>query len=87
MRTKTPGKEGYGNQCIYDKCGKLMTTIPTAGTADKCSPESPIGKHGEFDVYPYDVATELDASCLKDGDPPLKYQTMYYNVRPQCNAK
>ena len=37
LRQRTP--EGYGQQCVYDKCGKLITSGPGAGSADKVSPE------------------------------------------------
>lgn len=64
-----------GSQCMYDSDGKLLTSIPAAGTADA----SPIGEnHGEADVEPYKCAAYLDQVWNTD-----IYVKKYYEVRPQ----
>lgn len=73
LRTADPSKYGgSGQQCIYDKQGKLMTKIPAAGTADKSSPNAPNNTHIRDDVEPYDLARELGRI----------YVERYYEVRP-----
>ena len=73
LRTKRPSNYGgSGNQCIYDKCGNLITEIPTAGTADKVSPNSSMFLHRNQDVIPFDWAQKLG----------LEYIYLYYEVRP-----
>ena len=73
LRTKKPFKyDKSGNQCVYDKKGLLITDIPTAGSADKVSPNYNVTAHVEADVSPYNWAKELGK----------KYVDMYYEVRP-----
>ena len=73
LRTKNPEKyNNSGNQCIYDKKGTLCTNIPTAGTADKISPNFSTGQHYNIDVVPFDLAKGLGFS----------YVEKYYEVRP-----
>ncbi|MBL8892006.1 MAG: RHS repeat-associated core domain-containing protein [Planctomycetaceae bacterium] len=74
IRTKH-GK--HGNQCIYDSAGILITEIPTAGSADKVSPNSKEGSHMAEDVYPFDWAKELGPECVK----------AYFEVRPANGGK
>lgn len=62
---------GHGNQCIYDKCGNLITSRPTAGTADWNSPGFfGSSEHMDNDVYPYDWAKEFGE------------EEEYYEARP-----
>ena len=77
LRTKKPTREGYGNQCIYDKCGNFIATIPGAGTADKTSPNHSKWDHSLHDVDPFDLARDLDKYYKTD-----KYVKLYYKVRP-----
>lgn len=73
LRTKNPEKyNNSGNQCIYDKKGTLCTNIPTAGTADKISPNFSPGQHYNIDVAPFNLAKGLGFS----------YVEKYYKVRP-----
>ena len=61
----------HGNQCIYDKCGRLLTSIGSAGTADWYSPGLFGDKlHNKHDIIPYNLAKSLDR--ILD----------YYKVRP-----
>jgi RHS repeat-associated protein len=69
MRTK--GKLGpHGNQCTYDESGMLITTLPSAGSADLYSPSSDFIKHQAHDVRPYKLAEKLGRT------------TDYFSVRP-----
>ncbi|MBR5591538.1 MAG: hypothetical protein IKW38_03240, partial [Kiritimatiellae bacterium] len=78
---------GAGNQCIYDECGKIVTSIPTAGTADTFSPsewESPsnwdnVVNHFINDVIPYKCAEKLDL-CYPNYEP--SFVERYYMRRP-----
>ncbi len=63
----------YGNQCVYDECGKLITEIPSAGTADYYSPNNDRSNHYQHDVKPFEMAEKLNR--VKD----------YYSVRPSWN--
>ena len=71
-----PGaKNGHGNQCVYDECGKLIKTIPTAGTADWKSPDLFGDKdHNVNDVDPFNLALEFNEV------------EEYYKVRPSIYA-
>ncbi len=76
LRTKGSHKSHpRGNQCVYDKCGKLITEIPSAGTADYYSPNSIFAypNHITHDVVPFNLASELG----RESD--------YYSVRPSWN--
>ena len=78
MRTRDPGKYGgSGNQCIYDECGKLITSQPGAGTADYSSPEGD-RNHIKDDVDPFDDARYLDQHSGGGN----QYIKKYYEVRP-----
>ena len=78
---------GAGNQCIYDKCGKIITSIPSAGTADFSSPREwynpfnwdDVLGHYLDDVIPYEWAEELDV-CYPNSTPTFVEQ--YYMRRP-----
>jgi hypothetical protein len=77
------GKDGHGQQCVYDKKGKLITEAPGAGTPDISSPTSISGffGHMKFDVAPFEDAKVLDG----DGNHPRKdgvYLSKYMTVRP-----
>jgi RHS repeat-associated protein len=74
IRTKS-GK--HGNQCIYDSDGNLITKIPTAGSADKVSPNSTEGSHMNEDVYPFDWAKVLGEAYIR----------LYFEVRPVNGGK
>lgn len=52
----------HGNQCTYDKKGKLIEDIPAAGTADLYGPNNPGGfsKHQDHDVATYKLADKLN---------------------------
>jgi hypothetical protein len=78
LRTKDPAKYGgNGNQCVYDKCGKLITEQPGAGTADWSSPEGKGNSHIRDDVKPFDDARYLESACGFSG-----CINKYYEVRP-----
>ena len=78
LRTRDPGKYGgSGNQCIYDECGKLITSQPGAGTADYSSPEGD-RNHIKDDVDPFDDARYLDQHSGGGN----QYIKKYYEVRP-----
>jgi hypothetical protein len=78
LRTKDPAKYGgNGNQCVYDKCGKLITEQPGAGTADWSSPEGKGNSHIRDDVKPFDDARYLESVCGLSG-----CINKYYEVRP-----
>ena len=73
LRTRNPYKyNGSGNQCVYGQQGRLCTDIPTAGTADRISPNADFWGHQHEDVEPYDLAKSLGR----------KYIEKYYEVRP-----
>ena len=79
LRTKDPSKyAGHGNQCIYDKCGKLITEMPSAGTVDKTSSNYNVSNHQNDDVHPFYWAQDLDECCGGNGH----YVKKYYEVRP-----
>ena len=78
-----PEYKGTGNQCIYDGNGYLVSTHPTAGTVDKCSPDGKgiigcILGHRKEDVLPFKEAKALDEDCGGNGF----YEQLYYTVRP-----
>ena len=75
---------GIGNQCVYDKCGNIMTSIPAAGSADRSSPKEwwnleRLINHYRFDVTPYKWAIQLD-ECYPKTVPTFIEQ--YYMRRP-----
>ncbi len=72
LRTKNPGDSKAGNQCVYDKCGNLILDIPSAGTADRISPNADFDNHQTMDVKPYGLAKQLGS----------KFIELYYRVRP-----
>jgi len=76
IRTLPRNHNGHGNQCIYNSDGDLITTTPTAGTADKAAPGSGNGHH-EHDVAPYECTQSL-------GD---EYVDKYFEVRPVNGGK
>jgi hypothetical protein len=73
-----------GNQCTYDSDGNLLTTLPSAGTADRYSGgcgtlfNSP---HVSGDVDPYECAKKLDRRYG------LRLVNFYYKVRPANGGK
>ncbi len=70
-RSKTT-KGGHSSQCIYDKHNKLMTEIPSAGSADfKACNSAGCEGHYSHDVETYDLAKSLG----REED--------YYEVRPK----
>jgi RHS repeat-associated protein len=72
IRSRQQTPSGAGNQCIYDAGGKLLTSIPTAGSADRHAP-SPWNfylSHVRHDVSTFSAAKRL-------GRIPE-----YYSVRP-----
>lgn len=69
MRTKASTRN-CGNQCTYNETGKLITTMPAAGTVDFYSPNNSWFSHYYHDVEPSDYAIELGR--IRD----------YYLVRP-----
>lgn len=81
--------KGVGEQCCYDKDGKLITEGLGAGTADRSSPSNgwfnnlfQSSGHGAQDVTPFKWAQELD------GNGNLGENTKkYYEVRPSNNKK
>ena len=78
LRTKDPAKYGgNGNQCVYDKCGKLITDQPGAGTVDWSSPEGEGHSHIRDDVKPFEDARYLESVCGLSG-----CINKYYEVRP-----
>jgi len=78
LRTRTPENYGgSGTQCVYDKCGNLISKIPGAGSADFSSPNKSAWIHFFDDVIPYDWACELDRRSATS-----QYVKMYYEVRP-----
>ena len=77
LRTKKTTRSG--NQCIYDACCKLMTQIPSAGTADRSSPNGKTGSHQKDDVLPFEWARTLDV-CFPNTTP--TYVSRYYERRP-----
>ena len=77
LRTKKTTRSG--NQCIYDACCKLMTQIPSAGTADRSSPNGKTGSHQKDDVSPFEWARILD-DCFPNTTP--TYVSRYYERRP-----
>ena len=80
LRTKDPQKyNGHGNQCIYDKCGNLLTEIPSAGSVDYASPNGSRKEHVLNDVDPFVWARKLDSEC---GGGESKWVRKYYEVRP-----
>jgi hypothetical protein len=82
LRTKDPTKYGgHGQQCTYDKNGKLITHGPGAGTPDFGSPNATPNVHKKEDYLPYDWCLELD------GGKPGKYCEMYRTVRPPNQGK
>ena len=91
MRSKTIN--GHSNQCIYDKNGDLMTTLPSAGSVDYRAPGAFSG-HRPHDVTPVQLANELDGGVrpatligLIRGVTQMKqpagpFVQAYYTVRP-----
>ncbi|MDA7952181.1 MAG: hypothetical protein MPJ24_11930, partial [Pirellulaceae bacterium] len=74
---------GSGQQCTYDKKGKLITHGFDVGTEDKAWPSGlPYSDHSYQDVQPYDWAMELDGYPTE----PKKYLKMYLEVRRQNNG-
>ncbi|MEW5817876.1 MAG: RHS repeat-associated core domain-containing protein, partial [Spirochaetota bacterium] len=63
-----------GQQCCYDSHDELITEGPSAGTADRVSPEYDIWKHKETDVDPY-------TDCIK-GYGQEKGLEKYHEKRP-----
>ncbi|MFN7843702.1 MAG: RHS repeat-associated core domain-containing protein, partial [Pirellula sp.] len=73
-----------GNQCTYDANGKLWTTSPAAGSADRFSGGCGViwnSNHRQGDVYPHDCATKLDPSGA------LGLLALYDQVRPLNGGK
>ena len=74
MRSKSTGtseKPKPGQQCCYDKGGKLLTHGEGAGTPDLISPGDlnfEAGGHQEVDVTPADLALKLD-KCYPNANP------------------
>lgn len=75
------GETGEGQQCCYDKDGKLMTHGFGAGTADKVSPAKSVAGHFKQDVLPFFIAFSLDGN--KHGRNVAKY----ISVRPPNAGK
>jgi hypothetical protein len=83
------GKGGKpGQQCIYDKDGKLITESPGAGTPDFASVAGVIGvlDHISADVSPYELALVLDGNPDVP-NPNGKYLQKYMEVRPPNKGK
>lgn len=60
-----------GNQCIYNSCGELLKSIPSAGTADWFSPFFwGAEEHKKQDIIPFELAKDFGE--IEE----------YYNVRP-----
>ena len=79
LRTKNPQKyNGHGNQCIYDRCGNLLTEIPAAGSVDYASPNAKNNLHVLSDVDPFIWARKIDFECGGGGG----WVQKYYEVRP-----
>ena len=78
LRSK-PSPNGHGSQCIYDECCKLIRSIPTAGSADRTSPNVSILDHRRDDVNPYNWAIELD-ECFPGLKP--SFVERYFQRRP-----
>ena len=73
LRTSEPLKYGNnGNQCTYDCYGKMINSIPAAGTADRSAPRASNNQHFSVDVLPFIWAKYLGKS----------YVYKYYDVRP-----
>jgi RHS repeat-associated protein len=96
MRSR-PSKEGHSNQCTYDCHGRLITTLPGAGSVDWQSPDSLGGvmEHYEHDVRPVQDAAALDGhnhslypaylGRTRGNTLPFnegRFTRMYYGVRP-----
>jgi hypothetical protein len=87
MRTKK--KNGMpGQQCIYDKDGKLITNGRGAGTPDARGPGGYGGNgHGAADVDPYNWALELDGSDPSNPDVNGGNYKKYMEVRRPNTGK
>ncbi len=86
---RTPKEAGKpGQQCIYDKNGKLITNGPGAGTPDRRGPGGWGGNdHGSADVDPYHWALELDGSDPSDPDVNGEHYKKYMDVRKPNKGK
>jgi RHS repeat-associated protein len=84
---RTPKASGEsGQQCIYDRGGKLITHGRGAGTPDGRGPGGagapPFDNgHGSSDVEPYNWALELDDSDEANPDPNGEYYQKYMRAR------
>ncbi len=78
LRSKNPTKNGHGNQCVYDKCGNLILTLGTAGTADYFTPNGQFDKHQIYDVDPFNIINLLSLLGINVKE----YLKKYYKVRP-----
>lgn len=84
---------GNSNQCIYDSDGKLLTDLPSAGSADYRAPGVNTGHRGH-DVTPVLLANQLDGGVRPSTTlglvrgvtqmvvPAGANVTRYYEVRP-----
>ena len=83
LRYESP--RGYGQQCVYDKCGRLITSGPGAGSVDKVSPNvTTLGlplPHYYADVQPFVWALRLDGD-RSNPNANSRYYKMYAEVRP-----
>lgn len=84
IRSKVPNASNAGQQCCYDKDGKLITHGEGAGTPDKVSPEHNNwweGGHQDEDVIPASMAYAIDGYQFG------KFSKMYNQVRPPNKGK
>jgi hypothetical protein len=73
---------GSGQQAVYDRCGRLITHGPSAGTPDKVSPRTSFRGHLREDVRPYKLARRLDRWCGGDW-----FRALYLQARPPAPGK
>jgi len=78
-------KYNMGQQCTYDKSGKLITHTLSAGTPDLGHMSGSAGdmlSHGRLDVFPYIDAKKLDRVLERKNF----FKDLYLKVRPPNNA-
>jgi hypothetical protein len=86
---RTPKADGKpGQQCIYDKNGKLINKGPAAGTPDRRGPGAWGGNdHMQQDGTPYELALQLDCSDPSNPNTDGEHYKKYMEVRNPNKGK
>ncbi|XP_038070487.1 sushi domain-containing protein 2-like [Patiria miniata] len=63
-RSARPSSSGSGQQCCYSSTGRIITSSPGGGTADRYSPNYSFWRHRRYDVLPWNACCsgQLDSS-------------------------